>query len=72
MAQTLLRAELPEGFCRGLEQLAAEEGLTQEETIRRAVALLSFARDQQALGRRLGFFDLDGDGKLRIVEVVTL
>ena len=67
-----LRVELPEAFCRGLEQLAAEEGLTQEETIRRAVALLSFARDQQSLGRRLGFFDLDGDGKPRIVEVVTL
>jgi Arc/MetJ-type ribon-helix-helix transcriptional regulator len=66
-----LALRVSEGFLEGLDQLVDEEGASRSEVIRRAVALLAFARKEAKEGRRLGFFT-EENGEPRIKEVVTL
>jgi predicted transcriptional regulator len=58
-------------FLRGLDQLAAAEDMSRAEVVRRAVALLAFARAEEAQGRRLGFFT-EEQGQVQVKEVVSL
>jgi Arc/MetJ-type ribon-helix-helix transcriptional regulator len=66
-----LALRVSEAFLEGLDELVDEEGLSRAEVVRRAVALLAFARKEQQEGRRMGFF-VEEDGQPRIKEVVTL
>ena len=67
-----LALRVSDAFLEGLDELAeAEGGLSRAEVVRRAVALLAFARKEQQEGRRMGFF-VEENGEPRIKEVVTL
>lgn len=66
-----LALRVSEGFLVGLDELAVAEGLSRAEVVRRAVALLAFARKEAALGHRMGFF-VEQDGQPLIKEVVSL
>ncbi|MEB3262485.1 MAG: ribbon-helix-helix domain-containing protein [Cyanobacteriota bacterium] len=66
-----LALRVSDAFLEGLDQLAEAEGLSRAEVVRRAVALLAFARKEQQEGKRMGFF-VEENGQPRIKEVVTL
>ena len=74
-AQTMkterLALRVSDAFLEGLDQLAEAEGLSRAEVVRRAVALLAFARKEEQEGRRMGFF-VEENGQPRIKEVVAL
>jgi len=67
-----LALRVSDAFLEGLDELAEAEGLTRAEVVRRAVALLAFARKEAQEGRRMGFFVEEADGVPRIKEVVAL
>ena len=66
-----LALRVSDSFLEGLDQLAEAEGLSRAEVVRRAVALLAFAKKEKQEGRSMGFFVEEG-GLPRIKEVVTL
>lgn len=66
-----LTLRVSEAFLEGLDALADAEGLNRAEVVRRAVALLAFARKEEKEGRRMGFFT-EENGQPQIKEVVTL
>lgn len=66
-----LALRVSDAFLEGLDQLAETEGLSRAEVVRRAVALLAFARKEEKEGRRMGFFT-EENGQPQIKEVVTL
>ena len=66
-----LALRVSEAFLEGLDQLAEAEGLSRAEVVRRAVALLAFAKKEEQEGRRMGFF-VEEAGVPRIKEVVAL
>ena len=66
-----LALRVSEAFLEGLDALADAEGLNRAEVVRRAVALLAFARKEEKEGRRMGFFT-EENGQPQIKEVVTL
>lgn len=66
-----LDLDVSASFREGLDELAAAEGLSRSEVVRRAVALLAFARKQAQQGRQLGFFQVE-DGQVVVKEVVSL
>lgn len=68
---TTLVLNVPSGCRQGLDSLAAAEGLSRAEVVRRAVALYAFALQQDQQGRRLGFFTGNGDA-VRVEQVVSL
>ncbi|MFM8524747.1 MAG: ribbon-helix-helix protein, CopG family [Cyanobacteriota bacterium] len=67
-----LALRVSDAFLEGLDELVEAEGLSRAEVVRRAVALLAFARKEAREGRRMGFFVEEADGVPRIKEVVTL
>jgi predicted transcriptional regulator len=66
-----LALRVSDAFLEGLDQLAEAEGLSRAEVVRRAVALLAFAKKEEQEGRRMGFF-VEEAGVPRIKEVVAL
>ena len=66
-----LALRVSEAFLKGLDQLAEAEGLSRAEVVRRAVALLAFAKREEREGRRMGFF-VEDNGQPQIKEVVAL
>ena len=72
MASQQIDLQMSEGFIQGLDQLAAEEDRSRAEVVRRAVALLAFAKAQQQRGRRLGFFSTDDNGHTHLQRTVSL
>lgn len=66
-----LALRVSDAFLEGLDQLAEAEGLSRAEVVRRAVALLAFAKKEELEGRRMGFF-VEEAGVPRIKEVVAL
>lgn len=68
---TCLQLKVSPGFIDGLDQLAGEIGDDRSEIVRRAVALLWHAREQQGRGRKLGFFS-EEDGRIVVKTTVTL
>lgn len=71
MKSERLALRVSDAFLEGLDELAAAEGLSRAEVVRRAVALLAFAHKEAQEGRRMGFFE-ETDGAPRIKEVVAL
>jgi metal-responsive CopG/Arc/MetJ family transcriptional regulator len=63
------------GFSRasleGLDELSIKEGMTRSDLIRRAVALYSFAKEEERQGRKLGFFS-EEDNRDVVKQVITL
>lgn len=66
-----LDLRVSEAFIDGLDRLTSSEGESRADVIRRAVALYSFAKEEERRGRRLCFF-VEEDGKDVVKQVVIV
>ena len=55
----------------GLDELSIKEGMTRSDLIRRAIALYSFAKEEERQGRKLGFFS-EEDNRDVVKQVIAL
>lgn len=65
-----LKVEMPEQESATLKSFAADEGVSEGEALRRAIALLALARREQQKGRRLGVVVPGDDGDWRVIAEV--
>ena len=66
-----LTLRVSDAFLEGLDELSIKEGMTRSDLIRRAVALYSFAKEEERQGRKLGFFS-EEDNRDVVKQVITL
>ena len=50
-----LTLRVSDAFLEGLDELSINDGMSRSDLIRRAVALYSFAKEEERQGRKLGF-----------------
>jgi metal-responsive CopG/Arc/MetJ family transcriptional regulator len=66
-----LTLRVSDAFLEGLDELSIKESMTRSELIRRAVALYSFAKEEERQGRELGFFS-EEDNRDVVKQVIAL
>lgn len=66
-----LTLRVSDAFLEGLDELSIKEGMTRSDLIRRAVALYSFAKEEERQGRKLGFFSEEGTRDV-VKQVIAL
>jgi len=66
-----LTLRVSDAFLEGLDELSIKEGMTRSDLIRRAIALYSFAKEEERQGRKLGFFS-EEDNRDVVKQVITL
>lgn len=66
-----LNVRVSEVFANKLAQLADAQGETQSDVIRRAVALYSFAKEEENRGRKLGFY-VEENGRDVVKQIVVV
>ena len=66
-----LTLRVSDAFLEGLDELSIKEGMTRSDLIRRAVALYSFAKEEERQGRNLGFFS-EEDNRDVVKQVIAL
>jgi metal-responsive CopG/Arc/MetJ family transcriptional regulator len=71
IANASLTLRFSDAFLEGLNELSIKEGMTRSDLIRRAVALYSFAKEEEPQGRKLGFFS-EEDNRDIVKQVIAL
>ena len=66
-----LTLRVSDAFLEGLDELSSKEGMTRSDLIRRAIALYSFAKEEERQGRKLGFFS-EEDNRDVVKQVIAL
>lgn len=66
-----LTLRVSDAFLEGLDELSIKEGMSRSDLIRRAVALYSFAKEEERQGRKLGFFSQE-DKRDVVKQVIAL
>ena len=66
-----LTLRVSDAFLEGLDELSINEGMSRSDLIRRAVALYSFAKEEERHGRKLGFFS-EEDNRDVVKQVISL
>jgi metal-responsive CopG/Arc/MetJ family transcriptional regulator len=66
-----LTLRVSDAFLEGLDELSIKEGMTRSDLIRRAVALYSFAKEEERQGRKLGLFS-EEDNRDVVKQVIAL
>ena len=66
-----LTLRVSDAFLEGLDELSIKEGMTRSDLIRRAIALYSFAKEEERQGRKLGFFS-EEDNRDVVKQVISL
>ena len=66
-----LTLRVSDAFLEGLDELSIKEGMTRSDLIRRAIALYSFAKEEERQGRKLGFFS-EEDNRNVVKQVIAL
>lgn len=66
-----LTLRVSDAFLKGLDELSIKEGMTRSDLIRRAIALYSFAKEEERQGCKLGFFS-EEDNRDVVKQVIAL